>query len=208
MMRRSIIIAAAILALSVFADARCLAGETKTGRAISPASAEDVPDWEARWELARTLEYAKRYDESVAEYRKLLKERPGLTKARVEMAKILFRQKKDRDALAALEGVDRQQLDAGSLLVMADMYRDRKSYERAAPLYRAYLAKRQDDHAARLRFAEMLSWEKHYDESLSEYRVILAALPDDVQVRRKYAMVLSWSKKYDESAKELRRTLK
>jgi tetratricopeptide (TPR) repeat protein len=208
MMRRSIIIAAAIFALSVFADTRCLAGETKTGRAVSPASAEDVPNWEARWELARTLAYAKRYDESVAEYRKLLKERPGLTKARVEMAKILFQQKKDQDALAALEGVDKQQLDAGSLLVMADMYRDRKSYERAAALYRAYLAKRPDDHAARLRFAEMLSWEKHYDESLSEYRVILAALPDDVQVRRKYAMVLSWAKKYDESAKEFRRTLK
>ena len=184
------------------------AADAGKGRTVSPALAEEVPDWVARWELARTLAYAKRYDQSVAEYRKLLKEKPGLVKAQIEMAKILVAQKKNQEALAALQGVDAGQLDTDSLLAMADMCRDRKSYDKAAPYYRSYLAKRPDDHRARLRYAEMLSWEKHYDESLSEYRVILAALPDDMQVRRKYAMVLSWAKRYNEAAEELRRTLR
>lgn len=203
------IVAAVIISGVIFADVHLLgaAGAAK-GRAISPASAEEVPDWQARWELARTLAYARRYDESVAEYRKLLKERPGLSKARIEMAKVLASQGKRQDVLGALEGIDPGQLDTDSLLVMADMHRDRKSYGKAAAFYRAYLAKRKDDHRARLRYAEMLSWERQYDESLSEYRIILAALPDDVQVRRKYATVLTWAKKYDEAAAELRRTLK
>lgn len=203
------VIASVIFLLSALAGNPLLeAGEIKTGRALSPVSAEEVPDWLARWELARTLAHAKRYDESLTEYRRLLKEKPGLVKARVEMTRILFLQKRDAEALASLEGIDPRELDTGSLIAMADMYRDRKTYQKAALLYRAYLAKKRDDYGARLRYAEMLSWEKHYEESLAEYRVILAAQPDDMQVRRKYAMVLSWSKKYDEAAKELRRTLK
>lgn len=176
--------------------------------ALSTASAEEIPDWLARWELARTLSYAKRYDESVAEYKKLLKEKPDLSKAKIEMAKILFGQKEEQEALAILEGVDPRQFDIDSVLLMADLYRDRRSYDRAAPLYRRYLQKRPGDNAARLRFAEMLSWEKQYEESLAEYRKIIAVLPDDVQVRRKYAFVLMWSKRYGEAAAELRRTLK
>ncbi len=162
----------------------------------------------ARWELARVLSYAGRHEESVTEYRKLLKEKPDLPKARIELAKVLFWQKKAGEALTVLEGVDARQLDVDSVLLMADLYRDRKSYDRAAPLYREYLGKRPGDNPARLRFAEMLSWEKQYDQSLAEYRKILAALPGDVQVRRKYAMVLMWSKRYGEAAAELRRTLK
>jgi len=184
-----------------------LAGPARESK-VSSVPAEEIPDWLARWELARTLGYAKRYDESVAEYRKLLKERPDLPKARIEMAKVLFWQKKDQEALAVLEGVDARQFDVDSLLLMADLYRDRKSYGKAAPLYREYLQKRTVDDAARLRYAEMLSWEKRYDESLAEYRTILTRLPDDAQVRRKYALVLMWAKRYGEAAAELRKTLK
>jgi len=51
---------------------------------------EEIPDWVARWELARVLSYAKRYDESITEYEKVLKEKPDLTEAKLEMAKVLF----------------------------------------------------------------------------------------------------------------------
>lgn len=195
--------------LVFFAGPLDLFARENSGRPdASPAAGQEIPDWMARWELARVLSYAGRYEESVTEYKKLLKERPDLSKAKIELSKVLFRQKKGGEALAVLEGIDARQLDADSVLLMADLYRDRKSYDRAAPLYREYLEKRPGDNPARLRFAEMLSWEKYYDESLAEYRKILAALPEDVQVRRKYAMVLMWSKRYGEAAAELRRTLK
>jgi tetratricopeptide (TPR) repeat protein len=175
---------------------------------IAPGSAEEVPDWMARWELARILGYAKRYDESIAEYKKLLKEKPNLTKARFEMAQFLFWSKHVPESLEVLEAVPAAQQTDESLLLMADLYRIQKSYTKAEPLYRDHLRKHPDDQATRLKFAEMLSWEKHYDESLAEYRRILSALPNDIQVRRKYGLVLMWANRSDEAAKELRRTLK
>jgi len=198
-----------ITALALLAGPRSpFAGQT-SGRPGAPTVAgQEIPDWMARWELARVLSYAGRYEESVTEYSKLLREKPDLPKARIELAKVLFRQKKGAEALGVLEVVDVRQLDADSVLLMADLYRDRRSYERAAVLYSEYLAKRPGDTPAWLRVAEMLSWEKRYDDSLAEYRKILAALPGDAQVRRKYAMVLMWSKRYGEAATELRRTLK
>lgn len=198
-----------IAALVLLAVLECPFADQTSGRPdASPVPGKEIPDWMARWELARVLSYAGRYEESVSEYRRLLREKPDLSKAKVEMAKILFRQKKGGEALDILQGVDARQLDADSVLLMADLCRDRKTYDRAAQLYREYLEKRPGDNPARLRFAEMLSWERQYDQSLAEYRKILAALPEDVQVRRKYAMVLMWSKRYGEAAAELRKTLK
>ncbi len=189
----------------------CFAREKTAGAAsslIAPGSGEEVPDWMARWELARILGYTKRYDESIAEYKKLLKEKPNLSKARFEMAQFLFWSKHVPESLEVLEAIPAAQQTDESLLLMADLYRIRKSYTKAEPLYRDHLRKHPDDQAARLRFAEMLSWEKHYDESLAEYRKILSALPNDIQVRRKYGLVLMWSNRFDDAARELRRTLK
>lgn len=188
---------------------RPCAQEDRPGpHAASSGKSEEIPDWMARWELARVLSYTKRYDESVAEYKKLLKEKPDLLKAKIEMAKVLFWQGKKNDALAALETIEQDRIDDESRLIMADLYVARKSYGKAEPLYRAYLRKHPGDHRARLKLAELLSWEKRYEESLAEYRTILAALPDDIQVRRKYAFVLIWSGKKNEGAAELRKTLK
>lgn len=170
--------------------------------------AEEVPDWVARWELARALSYAKRYDDSITEYKKLLKEKPGLVKAKAEMAKVFLWQGKKQEAASILETIEPGQTDDESKLILADLYASRKSYRKAETLYRAYLEKHPADHKARLKFAEMLSWDKQYEASLKEYRQLILALPDDVQVRRKYAFVLMWSKRYDEAAAELRKTLK
>lgn len=182
--------------------------KTKEPPANAYGKGEEIPDWLARWELARALSYAKHYDESVAEYRKLLKEKPGLVKAKTEMAKILFWQGKKQEAAAILETLEQGQTDDESKLLMAGLYVTQKSYKKARPLYQAYLEKHPGNHAVRLKLAEMLSWDKQYEASLREYRQILSALPGDMQVRRKYAMVLMWSKQYDEAAKELRKTLK
>jgi len=185
------------------------AQEKPQATSASPSGkGEEIPDWVARWELARALSYAKRYDESVSEYKKILKERPDLVKAKTEMAKVLFWQGKKQEAAAILETLKPDQTDDESKLLMADLYVVQKSYKKAAPLYRAYLEKHPGNHGVRLKLAEVLSWDKQYEASLKEYRQILTALPEDIQVRRKYAFVLMWSKRYDEAANELRKTLK
>lgn len=168
----------------------------------------EIPDWLARWELAKVLSYSKRYDESVTEYKKLLKEKPDLNKARAELANVLFWQGKNIESLAVLEQIPAKDIDDNTRIIMADLYVARKEYTKAEPLYRAYLEKHPEDVKIRLKFAEMLSWVKRYNESVAEYKIILNAVPNDIQVRRKYAFVLIWAGRHTEAAAELKKTLK
>ena len=175
--------------------------------AAGEAQIEEIPDWLARWELARVLSYMKQYDDALTEYRKLIRQKPALAEARVEMAQVLFWQGKADDALVEMEKVPSAQMNDGSQELMADLYRSQKHYDRAEPLYRSILGRNPDNHKSRLKLAEMLSWLKRYDESLSEYGTILAKRPLDIQVRRKYAFVLIWAGRHAEAARELKQTL-
>lgn len=169
---------------------------------------QDIPDWQARWELAKVLSYSKRYDESLAEYKKLLKEKPDLYKAKVEMANVLFWQGKRTDAITLLEQMPLRSIDEDTKIVMSDIYVSQKEYKKAEPLYRAYLEKHPGDQKVRFKLAQMLSWDKRYNDSISEYKTILNAIPDDIQVRRRYAYVLIWAGRNKEAIEELRKTLK
>lgn len=177
-------------------------------RGPSSVSREDIPDWQARWELARVLSYVKRYDESIAEYDKLLKEKPTLYEARAEMANVFFWQGKNAEALKVLEQIPATGITGNTSLLLADLYVIQKQYEKAETLYKEYLAKHPNENKVRLKLAQTLSWDKKYDESLAEYRTILQAFPDDIQIRRKYAFVLIWSGKHLEAAAELKKTLR
>lgn len=170
-------------------------------------TAEVIPDWVARWELARCLAILKRYDEAIADYQILLKEKPELHKARLECAQVLFWNEKRAEADALLEKIDASQFTLPEQGALADLYVILKKYALAAPLYRAVLAATPEDHKTRLKLAEMLSWEKKYAESLTEYTTLLKALPADQQIRRKYALVLIWSGQHEAAIPELRKTL-
>jgi len=161
----------------------------------------------ARWELARVLSYAKRYDESITEYGKVLKEKPDLMDAKVELAKVLFWNGDGNTAIQMLEQIPPKNITGETRVFMADLCMTQKNYGKAEPLYRGHLESHPDDHAVRLKLAEVLSWQKEYDASLTEYRKILKARPDDIQVRRRYAFVLIWAGKHSEAASELKKTL-
>lgn len=197
-------LAAAVPALSA-------PGETGPGVAPPRPNAgqlgKTIPDWQARLELARLLSYMKKYDESVAEYAKVLKEKPGSIEARAEMGQVLFWSGQRDEALKTLEQVPPEKLDDRTRTVLADLYGAQKQYDRAEALYRDYLDKHPEDWGTRLKLAELLSWSKRYRESLAQFEIILRARPDDLQVRRKYALVLSWAGRKAEAIKELRQTL-
>lgn len=168
---------------------------------------ETIPDWQARWELARALSYLKRYDESLAEYRKVLTERPTDWAVRQDYGQVLLWSGRADEAYAELKAVPPDQLNPASAVALADVLVARREYGRAEALYAAQLQREPDDQLTRLKLAEVLSWTKRYDESLALYRTILAALPADLQVRRRYGLVLLWAGRPEESAAELRRTL-
>lgn len=168
---------------------------------------DQIPEWQARWELARVLSYTKRYNESIAEYRKVIAERQQLYEAKIEMANVLYWMGKKEEALRAFEEVPFEKLDGRAQMTLAEVYIARKQYDKAEPLLRGLIAKDPKDHKARLKLAEMLSWNKRYKESFAEYEAILNDLPDDRQVRRKYGLVLMWSGRHSDAAAQLRKTL-
>lgn len=203
------------LLLCFFAAFLVLDAAAQTGPGAGVASpkpaaeqaAETVPDWLARLELARLLSYQKRYDESIAEYQKVIKEKPDSVEAGMEMGQVLFWSGKRDEALQTLEQIPLEKMDDQARSVLADLYRAQKRYDQAEALYRAYLDKNPDDWQTRLKLADLLSWNKRYRESLAQYENILKARPEDQQVRRKYALVLSWAGRKAEAIKELQKTL-
>ena len=168
---------------------------------------EDIPDWRVRWELARLLSYAKRHEESIAEYEKLLEEKPDFLEARLELATVLFWSDHHDRAFKIFDEIPLEKMDDNTRLVVAELCAARKEYNKAESIYKAYLQTRPGDIRIRLKLAQLLAWATRYEESLNEYKTILKARPDDIQVRRKYAFVLSWAGHRAEAIEELRKTL-
>lgn len=173
---------------------------------ITPLN-EEIPDWQARWELARALSYLKRYDESLSEYRKVLAVQSGNLAVRQDYGQVLLWAGRIDEAYAELNAVPSADLTRDAAIAFADTLVARREFNRAEPLYRAQLQADPNDQLTRLKLAELLSWGKRYDESLPLYRIILAARPNDTQVRRRFALVLLWSGHPEESANEMRKTL-
>lgn len=167
----------------------------------------DIPDWQARWELARTLSYAKKLDEAIEQYEKLLKEKPGLEQAKAEMAALIFWKGKTDEALKIIEGISTDSMTPEARISAADLYAAKGKYDTAESLYREHLQANPADDDVRFRLAEMLGWAKKYQESVKEYEAVLASRPKDRQVRRKYALVLSWMGEYEKAIIELKKSL-
>lgn len=175
--------------------------------AVQGVFLEEIPDWQARWELARLLSYTERYAESEIQYRKVLKERPDQLEAKIELARVLFWKGDTDEAEKVFSSIPTKDLTPEARLEMAEIYLARNQYVAAADIYLDHLVKNPGDHRTRFKLAQVLSWKGDYDASLNQYQIILDELPSDVQVRRRYAQVLVWAERFDEAIIELERTL-
>ena len=108
---------------------------TSPGGVTDPG--QEISAWQARWELARLLGYDRKFEESIAQYQKLLKEKPDLWEARAELAKVLFWADRKTEALAMLESLPPGQGGGEVRLLRADLLAAAKRYPEAAALYRA-----------------------------------------------------------------------
>jgi tetratricopeptide (TPR) repeat protein len=184
-----------------------LGGVNPETKPSSEGPLQEIPDWKARWELARLLSYVKRYQESVAEYEKVLKEKPDLLEAKIELARVHAWKGDQARAFEIMKSIPLEEIPEELRVLVADLHVARKEYAKAEPIYRRHLERHPEDLKARLSLAELLSWTQRYPESLSQYEILLKARPEDRQVRRKYAFVLSWSGRHADAIVELRRTL-
>ncbi len=169
---------------------------------------EEIPDWEARWELARLLSYAKHYEESLSEYRLVTQEKPELWQVKTEMARVMFWSGRQLEAVKVLEEIPPGGADDSARLLMADLYVTLKAFSKAEPIYRAHLKSHPKDLEVAVKLAEILSWTKRYEEAIVFYKDALNARPEDIQLRRKYAYTLIWAGRQSEAVIELKKTLK
>lgn len=171
------------------------------------ADSNEIPEWQARLELARALSYAKQYPESIAEYRRVLGMRPDLPQAQLELARVLFWAGSAKEALLEFRRVPVSVLQRDDRIVIADLSASAFLYEKAELDYRQLLTELPSDLIVREKLADLLSWNNQYDKSLQEYEIILRQSPDNIRVRRKYANVLMWAGKNQQAIEELKKTL-
>lgn len=168
---------------------------------------QEITDWQARLELARTLSYLKKYDESLKEYKKLLDENPDSIVVKQDIAKVFFYQSNTDEAFNILSDIPPAFYDDETWLIVAELYRKNKNYLQSESIYKQYLDKYPQDNKVRFKLAQQLSWEKRYPEAISQYEVILHNVPNDIQVRRHYAQILTWMGRDEEAIAEWRKTL-
>lgn len=168
---------------------------------------EEIPDWQARWELARLLSYQERYSESIEQYQKLLQEKPELTEVKQELARVYFWAGQLEQAEEIFQEIPQEELSQEALLDKAEIYLTREEYQKAKEIYTDYLQDKPQDHQVRFKLAQVLSWQGEYDQALEEFERLLKARPEDVQLRRKYAQVLVWAERYEQAIDQLQKTL-
>ncbi len=196
-----------VVVFSLHAQAWALSEKSAPDKALE-VFLEEIPDWQARLELARLLSYTKRYSESIAQYEKLISEKPDLITARIELARVHFWMGETGEAEKILASVSWDDLSPEARIDMADIYIARKEYDTAAKIYTDHLRAQPDDHPVRFKLAQVLSWQEKYDESMTQYELILRHDQEDIQVRRKYAQVLIWAGQFDKAITQLEQTLR
>jgi thioredoxin-like negative regulator of GroEL len=153
------------------------------------------------------LSYLHQYAEAELEYRKLLKLHPHSLPIRLNLARTLYYQSKNDEALNLLEQIPLHQRGEEVKVLLADIHLSLQHYNEAESLYREYLQQYPEDQTSQLNLAKVLSWQKKYEPSVEIYRHLLSNDPDNIQIRRQYGRVLIWMGKYSEGTEELKKTL-
>lgn len=163
--------------------------------------------WEEHLEHARLQTYLKHYEEALSEYRQLLEIQPDNSEVKVDLATILYYQKKYPQSLELLQSIPLDRRNSKVLILQANLELANKNFSEAESLYRQYLKENPNDRLASLKLAEVLSWQKKYEEATPLYEQLLAQDPQNIQIRREYAKVLIWMGKFEKGSEELKKTL-
>lgn len=173
----------------------------------APRRAADTDEIQARLELARLLAEQSRYDEAIAEYRKVLEAEPERTAARLGLARTLFWAGRTEAAAEVAEAVDPQGLAGEERLFVADLHLSSGAYDEAIALYETHLAAHPDDRQVRHKKALGLAWTERYAAAIEQFEALVAARPEDRQLKRQFAQVLRWADKPERAIEMLQKSL-
>lgn len=157
-----------------------------------------------RLELARILVQLKRYAEASAQLQAIIRVRPKDAEALALMAQIALYSGDYSKAIQLFERLDRQKLDAGALLQLAQAYTWNKQYAQAIATYKRALALTPKPSAGVLAdLGDVYLYAANLAAAIDWYRQALQADPKADPVRKKLALALSWDNQNMEALKLL-----
>jgi tetratricopeptide (TPR) repeat protein len=166
-----------ILILTIFTATSFCYGEN-----VVPQE-EEISDFEARLTLAKELSYNEgTFNEALAEYEELLKEKPEDVDIQLETAKIFIQQKKYKDAASHLKYVlDKRPADYAAVEITGDLHLYTNRLKDAVEYYRkAYAYKPSVSIQKKLALA--LSWNGNDEEALPLLTGLYGTLSYDKEI--------------------------
>jgi tetratricopeptide (TPR) repeat protein len=150
----------------------------------------------------------------------------NLKDAQAALARIVEKHPGQLDAIRLLAGADQQaqeplkaiplfdrylalgrKLDSAGELQLADVYRQAKLYDQAAPHFLDAAKDPKEKTAATVELAQMRAEQGDYNEAIALLRRVLLSNPSNRQARLSLARILSWAGDYKESEDEYRKLL-
>lgn len=162
---------------------------------------EWITDFEARLALARILAYDDHtLDESLKEYRIILKQKPDNRLVHLEMARVLIRKGDAKEALSILGSIQEMRPnDPETLVALADLEASLGHAARSRDLYMDAVRVSDQPEITKLRFANRMNMWGDFHKAEAIYREYLKTHPDKREVPLQLAAVLRSSERYGES---------
>ncbi|MDY6881482.1 MAG: tetratricopeptide repeat protein [Thermodesulfobacteriota bacterium] len=160
-----------------------------------------ITDFEARLALARILAYHDHtLDESLKEYRIILKQKPGNRPVHLEMARVLIRKGDAKEALSILGSIQAMRPnDPETLVALADLEASLGHAERSHNLYMDAIRVSDQPEIMKLKFADRMNMWGEFYQAEAIYREHLKTHPHERAVALQLAAVLRSSERYGES---------
>ncbi len=152
--------------------------------------------------LGEAYMIGKDYEDSVRQYRAVLKKNPQDIKTRIALADILSWQKKYDEAVSEyLEALKAEPDNIQIKEKLANVYMWKKDYESAERLFIEIIKYNPENSGSRAALGELLMWEGRFPEAIICLQDALAKDKENLKAKALLAEVLSWVKRYKESLK-------
>jgi len=160
-----------------------------------------ITDFEARLALARILAYDDHtLDESLKEYRIILKQKPDNRLVRLEIARVLIRKGDAKEALSILRSIQAiRPNDPETLVALADLEASLGHAARSHDLYMDAIRVSDQPEIMKLKFADRMNMWGDFHKAEAIYRKHLKTHPNKRAVALQLAAALRSSERYGES---------
>lgn len=139
----------------------------------------DATDWAARFHLALAQSFLQRDAEAIANYRKVLEQKPGLYEAELNLGIVLLRQKSTAEALPLLESAaQKKPKEYRPAFYLAEAYAARGEADKAEAAYRTALQAQPQSAEAAVGLARLLARAGRLAEADTLYRQASQADPE------------------------------